>query len=215
MFETKKLIIINSVDKYNFFCKNLINLIVVRNNKQMDTLAERIKYVIYKLGLNQAEIAKMSGISQQSINYIIRKNLAESRLSSKIAEGLNINPEWLIYGKGEIVSPKIYKIPVINDYLSLQIYLSDRRLDDDVVYLLTSRFISAKPFAVKTDNNKICICKNSYDSPREHPCGDYLCGDYLYFNNKEMRIITRNEHNGLNRKFLFKISEWRIYDIKV
>jgi len=81
----------------------------------METLADRLKYILYKLDLNQVEAPRLIGISQQSINYTLRNNLNTSRLSVRIAEGLQINPEWLLTGKGEWQPDKINKIPIIND----------------------------------------------------------------------------------------------------
>ena len=176
----------------------------------MDTLAERLKYALYLLGLNQAEAAKISGISQQSINYIIKNNLNASRLSSKIADGLNINSEWLINGKGEMNSPKIYKIPLIFDYLSLQLYMNDRKIDKETAYLLTHRFISAKPFAVKTEINKLCICKKLSDEDSENLIDDYLCYD-----EKGMVIIKSHMLDLKDRNSIYKIVEWREYDMNI
>lgn len=150
----------------------------------MDTLSKRLKSVLYKLDLNQTEAAKISGISQQSINYIIRNNRKESRLSSKIADGLKINSEWLIYGRGEMVSLRIYKIPIIDDYLILQRYLNERELDRNIQNLLTNRLICAKPFSVKIDSNNICICKSNNKEQ-----DDRFIEEYLYFTEVEKRII--------------------------
>lgn len=176
----------------------------------MNTLAKRLKYALYSLSLNQAEAAKKSGISQQSINYIIRNNLTESRLSSKIADGLRLNPEWLIYGRGEMISPNIYKIPIITDYLSLQLYFNNREIDKNAGILLTHRFIGVKPFAVKTEKNKLCICikhQNNTDNS--------LIEEHLFFNDAEIKIVTRSELTKSNETNFFRIVEWRIYDVTI
>lgn len=176
----------------------------------MKTLAERLKYALYKLDINQVEAANTSGISQQSINYIIRNNLTESRLSSRIAEGLKLNPEWLIYGRGEMISPKIYKIPLITDYLSLQLYLNDRDIDKEADFLLTNRQLGCKPFAVKNERNKILICTKENEKDENS-----LIKDYLFFNEADMKIITKEESVNFNKRNVFNIVELRIYDIQI
>jgi len=175
----------------------------------METLAERLKYVLYKLDLNQVEAARLIGISQQSINYILRNNLNTSRLSVRIAEGLQINPEWLLTGKGEWQPEKINKIPIINDNLILQLYFRDNSLTKDTKYILSNRDLGKKPFAVQIEDNKLCICTR-VDEYKEKD--SYLKDDYLYINDCEIKISKKDTNNP---DAGYKVIEWRIYDIKV
>ncbi len=179
----------------------------------METLAERLKYVLYKLDINQVEAARLSGISQQSINYILRNNLNTSRLAVKIAEGLGINPEWLLTGKGEMRPERIHKIPIIDDYLILQLYFRGSELARDTQYVLSNRDLSNRPFAVRTEINKLCICTRFDDhSNNTTPDNVYLTEAYLYIDEEDIRLTEKDQSKQKN---VYKIVEWRIYDVAI
>lgn len=173
----------------------------------MKTLAERLKYMLYKLDLNQADAAKKVGISQQSFNYLIRNNVSESKLSSKIADKLQVNPEWLIYGRGEMLPSPIYSIPIIKDYLTLMLYLNDREVGIDIKKILSASYISEKPFSVNVENNKIAICSNRYNTEENDRIKKK---EYILFDESNSYFIVDIE--GLNKKNIYHIIEWRIYN---
>lgn len=125
----------------------------------------------------------------------------ESRLSSRIAEGLKISPEWLIYGRGEMISPKIYKIPLISDFISLQMYLNDRELDDDIKILLTHRFLGIKPFAVKVDANKVCICSNT---DKKNDSAKFLSQEFLFYDERGFKLINNERNEPVGEKIYTK-----------
>ena len=80
-----------------------------------ENLADRLRFVLYQKKLSQAEAARRSGISQQAFNYIIKNDLEKSKLSSQIAVSLEVNPEWLIYGKGNWEVKKLTKVYCLKD----------------------------------------------------------------------------------------------------
>lgn len=71
---------------------------------------ERIKHARELAGLNQKELAKLSGIKQPSIAYLEnpKKNAQSSRYTAAIAKACKVNLEWLTTGTGAIGKPGTY-----------------------------------------------------------------------------------------------------------
>ncbi|KOE79482.1 hypothetical protein ACS86_17855 [Vibrio alginolyticus] len=99
------------------------------NNKE--NFSDRLRFALYKKGMSQAEAARKSSISQQALNYIIKNRLDKSKLSSQIALGLDINPEWLIYGKGDWENKPSARVFKVKDKYMIDLILMDR---DDVSF---------------------------------------------------------------------------------
>lgn len=66
----------------------------------METLAERIQYVMDKRGITQAELARMTGISTSNIAHIVTGYTKDPRFSNvvKIARALDV-PLGFLAGK--------------------------------------------------------------------------------------------------------------------
>ncbi|WP_439327874.1 LexA family transcriptional regulator [Lonepinella sp. BR2357] len=75
----------------------------------MDTLAQRLKYLLDTQGVSQNALAKMIGVTQASIGKIIRGETLEPKKIFEIATALNADLEWLKTGQGnyepEPISP--------------------------------------------------------------------------------------------------------------
>ena len=69
----------------------------------MKTVSERLQYALIVRGISQSELARKIGVTRGAISNL--KNNVSSGLSAenalKIAEVLNIDPYWLVFGKGE------------------------------------------------------------------------------------------------------------------
>ncbi len=69
----------------------------------MKTVSERLQYALMVRGISQSELARKIGVTRGAISNLI--NNVSSGLSAenalKIAEVLNLDPYWLIFGKGE------------------------------------------------------------------------------------------------------------------
>lgn len=68
---------------------------------EMTTFAERVKEERKKAGLNQQQLAKVSGLSQTTISDIERSRNESSRDLVTLAHALNVSAEWLITGLGD------------------------------------------------------------------------------------------------------------------
>lgn len=65
----------------------------------MQTISERIKQKRAELNLTQAELAEKAGIKQQSIQQIESGATKRPRFLFEIADALQCDPSWLLYGK--------------------------------------------------------------------------------------------------------------------
>lgn len=66
------------------------------------TLAGRVLQRRLQLGLNQEELAKKAGVSQQTINKIEGGRIKQPRKIKAIADALQESPAWLQFGAREI-----------------------------------------------------------------------------------------------------------------
>lgn len=92
------------------------------NNEPM-TVGERIDSRLNTLGMSQAELARRVGISQPTINGLIKGNNAGSKHLHRIAAELETNPAWLV-GETDDMSPTaapLSAIEALSDKLDLQI----------------------------------------------------------------------------------------------
>jgi transcriptional regulator with XRE-family HTH domain len=162
----------------------------------MKTFAERLKIAIEKLKISQAEAARRCGISQQSINYIISNDLKQSKLAVNIASGLQVNPDWLIYGEGKFQEVKLYEIPVFRTAYEVLKYLHHDLDDNKTNYITIDIYIGDIAFGYLVEANMLAICCNKEynNQPLE-----YLC---IFGTNVE---ISKNPVTDL----AFGIIEWR------
>lgn len=69
----------------------------------MNTVSERLKYALLVRDISQAELARKIGVTRGAISNLINKVSqglsAENAL--KIAEALEVDPYWLVFGRGE------------------------------------------------------------------------------------------------------------------
>lgn len=127
--------------------------------RRVMTLSNRLKILLKNKGLTQKDAAAIIGISPQSLNYIITNEITESKLSSKIAAALNVNPRWLIYGEGRTEEITGYEIPIINNLFTLEAYVKHASLQEEMTtYTLLDQDIGEKAFAYRVNKKILAIC---------------------------------------------------------
>ena len=67
----------------------------------METLAQRLKFVMDEQGISQNALARMIGVTQPSIKKVLDGNTLNPKNILEIAKALNVSPEWLKTGKGD------------------------------------------------------------------------------------------------------------------
>lgn len=163
----------------------------------MNTFAERLKLAITKRGISQAEAARVCGIAQQSLNYIIANNLKSSKLAPQIAASLKINPEWLILGHGRFEENKIYELPIIHSVYILKKYLKNEVDKNSLEYTAINIDLGSTAFAYLLENKKMVICTTELVYTQNQGTE--------YLNIEEMVVNITNTKGA----FSFPIFEWR------
>lgn len=74
----------------------------------MNTVSERLKYALIVRDVSQSELARRIGVTRGAISNLL--NNVSQGLSAenalKIAEALELDPYWLIFGRGDGPLPK-------------------------------------------------------------------------------------------------------------
>jgi len=82
------------------------------NARKTETLGDRINQTLEKRNISQRKLAAMVGISQQSINYLIKPRTgveAESKHTAGIAEALGVSARWLATGEGSVYGQDVIR----------------------------------------------------------------------------------------------------------
>jgi transcriptional regulator with XRE-family HTH domain len=79
----------------------------------MNLLSDRIHVALHRAGLKQAELARLAGVSRQTINDWTHDRAKNIRGANLLAacKVLGVRPEWLASGKGEML-PEEGSIPL-------------------------------------------------------------------------------------------------------
>lgn len=130
----------------------------------LQNLSFRLKHALQVLRISQAELARRLNIKQQAINYLCCSNATKSKFTYQIAEALQINPQWLATGVGNmyleveknehnIINFK-YKVPCVawNDLTSSCLSL----LNNPEQWQITNYIMTNINF---TENQKIIATK--------------------------------------------------------
>jgi SOS-response transcriptional repressor LexA len=158
------------------------------------TFKDRVTSVLNDLNRSKAWLAEEIGISRQALNYLLT-NTNGGKYISHIAEALNINPEWLASGEGELNlatnhtnTIPLLKVESISPWLSGN--FNDLYETIPVEYTETSR-----TFAVILDNSSMEIefAKNSiliFKQSIKPLNGDFVLAQ-LTINNEDPIFIFR------------------------
>ena len=80
------------------------------SNTKIDTISERIRYAMDYRKLNQAWLAKYSGLSEGRISQILNEDGSPAVPALfRIADALNFEPRWLATGEGTMTKQKTRK----------------------------------------------------------------------------------------------------------
>ncbi len=125
----------------------------------------------------------------------------------QIASALEINPDWLIYGRGKSEETKFYEIPIIHSPFMLK-KLLDQNLDDQfITYTVTEISIHGTAFAYLITPNQLLLCQeiNCSQLCNSINTSEYL-EEFLCINNQNWSVSVRNKPEELS----FLILEKRI-----
>lgn len=78
----------------------------------MNTLSERLKTARKNMGLTQVQLAEKVGVSQNTIQKVEKGG--DTKYINQLAKALGVNPEWLQFGVGEMLSEVVDDVDVID-----------------------------------------------------------------------------------------------------
>lgn len=159
------------------------------------SFSKRLKKILHTKNLSQTQAAKICGIAQQSMNYIINSDLQSSKLAPEIASVLNVNPDWLIYGIGRPDLLQISNIPILDSVRMLKKFLQGDLTNELLDLTVIDAYLGDKAFAYLSKPKEMLICADN-----THQISNT---DYLTLHNDEI-IITKQ-----SKKLSFSIFERR------
>lgn len=155
----------------------------------------RLKEILHSKNLSQGQAAKICGISQQSIHYIIKSNLSNSKLAPQIASALNINSDWLIYGLGKPDLLHVSNLPILHSVHMLKKFLQGNIEIASLDLTIIDTYLGDNAFSYLFKPKEMLICADN-----THQISNT---DYLTLHNDEI-IITKQP-----KKLSFPIFERR------
>lgn len=82
--------------------KKTLGLVKTKEFRVMNTLGERISWVLKQKGLERKQLAKLLGVTTMAIGDIVNNKTQKPRNLLDIAEILDVDPKWLKDGIGEL-----------------------------------------------------------------------------------------------------------------
>tara|TARA_R110000868_G_scaffold410505_1_gene698712 strand:+ start:730 stop:1362 length:633 start_codon:yes stop_codon:yes gene_type:complete len=95
----------------------------------METLSERIKYLLQATGTKQADLARLINVKPQVINFLCENNAKNSRFTFDIASVLGVNPKWLVTGEGIIFLDDDPRYKLFTDYQIVSVITPNEIID--------------------------------------------------------------------------------------
>lgn len=170
----------------------------------------RLKQIIDEKGVTPYELSKQTGISQATLSRLLSGETSKPSISNtdKIAKYLQLNRDWLLTGKGEMLksegsrnegrvieNPNIMEVPVISKYAYAG-YIAGFEDVDFIDSLPTIPFILPDNQTPKGDYVAIEVRGDSMDDGTDESLKD---GDTL---------LCRKIHNHLWTGYKLHIRKW-------
>jgi transcriptional regulator with XRE-family HTH domain len=115
------------------------------NMNEVNTLSKRIRQVREKYNLTQTDFGRQLGSSKSSIiNYETGKRIPGALFLINIIKNFNINPGWLMLGKGDMVITGIKNG-------------SSREMDENIVRMMEHLQIPAMRLALMAEYNRLQV----------------------------------------------------------
>lgn len=169
----------------------------------LKTLGERLELALKTFKLSQAQASLTTGVPQATISHLIRNRARTYKNARDLADGLKINHDWLVYGRGGILSPNVQYIPIIQEYFRLRLFHSEAFLDDNTRFLVTEEKYGSGMFSTLL-NDTLLICSQ----PDETEFLEKKSGFLLWTERRKAIIIEK-----IQGKRVFPIHETRRYEV--
>jgi hypothetical protein len=123
----------------------------------LKTLGERLEFALTKFKVSQAHASLSTGVAQTTISHLIRTQARTYKNSRALADGLGINHDWLVYGRGGILNPTVYYLPIIHEYFRLRLFQSEGFVEENINFIVNERDYGEGTFATAL-NGELLIC---------------------------------------------------------
>lgn len=167
------------------------------------TLGERLELALKMLAISQSQASLRTGVPQGTISHLIRNQARTYKNSRAIADGLNINHDWLVYGRGGILNPAVFYIPVIHEYFRLRLFQAEAFLEDNTHFIVTEQNYGQGMFATALGNSILICSRPTESSPSVRKLG------FLLWTERRKAIIS----DQVQGKRVFLIHEVRTYEL--
>lgn len=168
----------------------------------METVSERLRYVMDELGIRQVDVSALTGVSAQSISHIVANNVKKSFYSYQIAIGLGVNPEWLSTGQGQIFTQMYALLPFYNSIDDLKNNIPN--IKKKIAVENVKKIIHT--FSLALDENNLIIC--GVAPKNEIKKTEYFCLFYNFYRISEKLVDNKD------CILCCQILEWRRSNLK-
>jgi transcriptional regulator with XRE-family HTH domain len=152
------------------------------------SFSQRLKNIIHDKGLSQSQAAKICKISQQSMNYMINRDLQSSKLAPRIAKELGINPDWLIYGVGRPDKRALSEVPLIHSVTMLKRFMQGKLALNALDFTIVDQSLGDKAFAYLLKPKELLICSDKTQKITSQ--------QYLVLRKDELIVSKESEKNA-------------------
>lgn len=141
----------------------------------MSSFSDRFKILRKRLGVSQAQLAKIVGVSQSLVDQIENKNQAGSKHINAFARAFGVHPDWLLTHKGSIDEPYPYAasstqvtlLPLININQIDKYQKGDQKLTKfikEICMLPLEKSIAEESILLKMPDSSMFSSKNEANS---------------------------------------------------
>lgn len=167
-----------------------------RGTGAKETLGSRLERCLKEKRLSQAELARIAGVRQQTVNYLIQSGATSSSYAIRIAAALGVNPAWLQDGVGNPHDPTALVssgpgvsmvqarwVPRIKMFQQLEKFLNegtDTAEDADLV--VTTAQVSGRAFCMEVEGRSMEKGDDGFRQGDEIICDPMVSaepGDYV------------------------------------
>jgi len=93
----------------------------MHNEQELSNLSQRLAFIMNKMNVSQAELARLIGVKPQVIHYLCNSASKKSSFTYDIANALQISSLWLACGTGSIQAEEDVLTQLINNHQQIPV----------------------------------------------------------------------------------------------
>lgn len=184
----------------------------MNKDKNLDSLTERLNYVLSITGTKKSDLAKSINVKPQIIQFLCSSNTKSSRFTFEIATALGVNTLWLATGEGEIFTANDPEKQFLNTYRKVPIYTIESLTDTIRKKLPINDILFEKYFPLETTSKDQFIIKMPDTSMEPNlPYGAFLfikpIFDFTKIDDAYVLVFLRQFDTLIVRKLKMELNE--------